>query len=238
MKYAKELNALQDASLDAVSAARDQIELQFSEHAKEENRVDNTLKRLFAYLSDRSQAVSYLVSSNFVWDAEIVLRSFYEANAKIWYICLNEPAQRETLVEEFWGPYASMHNHKRARRAAPAVDLSIRHNRTADAVIFSTLADRTIFNTGEGNKNDRKALEQKWSFTEIIRFISNNSPKDFDLRDAPGLLHMYGQQSHLIHADESALDLMLDRRLRAPEELEVLACAHACRIISDQAGLW
>jgi len=49
---------------------------------------------------------------------------------------------------------------------------------------------------------------------------------------------MYGQQSHLIHADESALDLMLDRRLRNPEELELLVCSHVCQIFSDQVSLW
>ncbi len=189
-------------------------------------------------MSDRSQAVSYLLSSNFVWDAEIVLRLFYEANAKIWFICLTEPDQRDALVEEFWGPYASMHNHKRAHRASLAAELCRHHDWPADEINLSALSDRSVFDFGEGNKNDRKALAHKWSFTEIIRFLANNSPRDFDLRDAPGLLHMYGQQSHLIHADESALDYMLDRKLRSPEELELLACAHASRILSDQSSLW
>lgn len=238
LKYALELNELQAATVEAISTARDQIEIQFSKHAEDGNRVDYTLKRLFAYLSDRSQAVSYLVSSNLVWDAEIVLRSFYEANAKIWFICLSKPDQRDALVEEFWGPYAYMHNHKRANRTSPAAELFRRHDRPADETILSTLTNQRIFDIGEGNRNDRKALEHKWSFTEIIRFLANNSPEDFDLQDAPSLLHMYGLQSHLIHADETALDLMLDRKLRAPDELEILACAHASRIFSDQSSLW
>jgi len=193
-KYAVELNKLQDATLDAISTARDQIEVQFSNHAEDRNLVDYTLKRLFAYMSDRSQAVSYLVSSDFMWDAEIVLRSFYEASAKIWLICLSPPDQRESLAEEFWGAYASMHNHKKAKRASPAAELFKRHDRVADETILSTLADRRIYDFGEGNKNDRKVLEQKWSFSEIIRFLEKNSPDDFDLQDAPGLLHMYGRR--------------------------------------------
>lgn len=173
-----------------------------------------------------------------MWDAEIVLRSFYEANAKIWFVCLSQSDQRDELAEEFWGPYASMHSHKKANRASPAAEVFRRHGKSADETTLSTLTDPRIFDFGEGNKNDRRALEQKWSFTEIIGFLANNSPDDFDLRDATGLLHMYGQQSHLIHADESALDLMLDRELRNPEERELLACAHVSRIFSVQASLW
>lgn len=229
---------MQDATLDAISTARDQIKNQFSIHADDENGVDHTLKRLFAYMSDRSQAISYLVSSNFVWDAEIILRSFYEATAKIWFICLTPPDKRDALVEEFWGSYASMHNHKRAHRASPAAELHKTHNRPDDEAIFALLMNRNFYDCGSGNRKDRKILEQKWSFAEIVKFLAENSPKDFDLRDAPGLLHMYGQQSHLIHADESALDLMLDRQLRPPEEHELLACSHVSRIFSDQVSLW
>jgi hypothetical protein len=238
LKYSAELNELQEATLEAISFARNQIEIQFSNHAEDRNLVDYTLKHLFAYLSERSQAVSYLVSSNMVWDAEIVLRSFYETAAKIWFICLSRPDQRDALVEEFWGPYASMHSHKRANRASPAAEVFKRNKRPDDEIILSMLGDPRLFDFGENNKKDRKSLEQKWSFTEIIKFLGSNSPEGFDLQDVPGLLHMYGQQSHLIHADESALDLMLDRKLRAPEEYEILASAHVCRIFSDQASLW
>jgi hypothetical protein len=113
-----------------------------------------------------------------------------------------------------------------------------RHQKSVDVAILANLANSKIFDFGESNKQERRALESKWSFTEIIRYLSENSPKDFDLQNTPGLLHMYGQQSHLIHADETALDLMLDRKRRAPVEKEILACAHVSRIFSDQVSLW
>jgi hypothetical protein len=173
-----------------------------------------------------------------VWDAEIVLRSFYEANAKLWFICFSPAAKRDALVEEFWGSYASMHSHKKAFRALPAAELFGRQNKATEGAILSALSNQNIFDFGQSDKRARKALEQKWSFTEIIRCLAKNSSGVSELKDVLGLLHMYGQQSHLIHADESALDLMLDRELRPLEENQLLACAHVSRIFSDQTSLW
>lgn len=238
MQYAEELNDLQDATLEAISAARDEVEAQFSEHAENDSLVDHTLKRLLAYASDRSQAVSYLVSSDYVWDAEMILRSFYEASAKVWFLCLAKSDERNALAKEFWGPYAEMHNHKRINRAGPATELFQGLGRSADRDVFAVLRKPSLFDPGEGNKVIRRGLEQKWSFTEIVKTLADNAPADFDFRDAKALLHMFGQQSHLVHADDVALDLMLDRKLRSPDELELLACAHVARIFSDQVSLW
>ena len=237
-EYCVELNRLQDATLDLISTSRDQVEVQFSEHANADSGVDYTLKRLFSFMSDRSQVVSYLVSSNFVWDSEIILRSFYEANAKIWLICLSPPNERNALLEEFWGALANAHNHKRAYKAASAKSLFEKHNKLDEATVFAALENRNIFDRSSGNRKDRKNVEKRWSFSEIVKFLELNSPKEFDLRDAPGLLHMYGMQSHLIHADETAMDLMLDRKMRSREDLDLLLRAHVSRIFSDQAGLW
>jgi hypothetical protein len=238
MIYADDLNSLQDATLASISATRDAIQARFSAHHSPEDPVDSTLRRLFAFLSDRSQAVSFLVSAGYVWDAEIILRSFYEANARIWFICLTSSDDRPALVEEFWGENAAIHNRKRAGRASAAVNTSRKYGNSGDEAVFAALMREDIFGFDEGNKQARKAIEQKWSFSEIVRFLEKNAPPDFDMGDIPALLHMYGQASHLIHADESALDLMLDRKMRAPEELEILSCAHVCRIFNDQASMW
>jgi hypothetical protein len=232
------MNELQDAVLSAISGARDSIDNQFRLHADPKSLVDETLIRLSAYLSDRSQAASYLVSAGFVWDAEIVLRSFYEANARIWFICLAEPSKRGELVEEFWGGLASIHNSQRAKKAAAPLELSKNRNNPHDEAIFSMLTREDLFEFSQENRKIRKSLEQKWSFTEIVNQLQKSPAAGFDMRAIGGLLHSYGTASHLIHADESALDLMLDRALRQPEERQTLAKAHICRIFSDQVSLW
>lgn len=201
--------------------------------------ADATLKQLFAYMSERSQAVSYLISSGYAWDAEIVLRPLYEANARIWFICLapNETA-REVLVAEFWGEHAEVHNRKRAGRAIAAAAIARSKDAKSDDAILSALADDRTFTFSKTDRATRKKIEQKWSFTEIVRFLEKNAPDDFDMSAIVGMLHTYGWASHLIHADAAALDLMADRKLRDLDEVAILSAAHLCRIFSDQASLW
>lgn len=219
-------------------ATRDAIDSLFLAHAPP-MVVDTTLKRLFGYMSERSQAVSFLVSSGYAWDAEIVLRPLYEVNARIWLICLapNEKA-REALVAEFWGDHVEIYNRKRAGRAATAAAIASSNGVTGDDKILCALADDQFFTFSQADKGTRKKVEQKWSFTEIVRFLEKNAPDDFDMSAIAGLLHMYGLASHLIHADAAALDLMADRKLRDPDELAILSATHLCRIFNDQASFW
>ncbi|MDP7241198.1 MAG: DUF5677 domain-containing protein [Rhodospirillales bacterium] len=237
-QYASELDQIQDTVLEVISACRDEIEELFAANSNDQEIVDHTLKRLFAYQSDRSQTISYLVSSNYIWDAEIIMRSFYEAHTKIWFICQSPGGERESLAKEFWGDYSKMHAHKKAARAKPGAEFFAQNSRLGDAAVYEALANAQLFEFHEGNKRERKSLEQKWSFSEIIERLERDSSDSFPLTGVSGLKHMYGLQSHLIHADESALDLMLDRNLRSTEELEILTCGHVCRIYSDQVSLW
>lgn len=237
-RYASELNEIQDAVLEVISVCRDEISDLFDSNSANRNLVDRTLRRLFAYQSDRSQTISYLVSSNYVWDAEIVMRSFYESHAKIWLICQTPSHKRQELVEEFWGQYAEMHAHRRAHRAKPGANLFRQNSSPDNAAVYEALANDKLFAFHEGTKKERRTLEQKWSFSEILEQLEQNSENSFPLYGATALKHMYGQQSHLIHADESALDLMLDRQLRPVDDLELLTCSHVCRIFSDQVSLW
>ena len=86
--FANEMDEIQSAMLDATSKFRNSIAKDFAENFKSYNRIDSTLNDLFAYFSDRSQAISHLASYGYAWDAEIILRCAYEVAGKIWLICL------------------------------------------------------------------------------------------------------------------------------------------------------
>jgi len=237
MDYSEKLNQIQGATLDTISAARDEIEVIFSSRS-DESETFHTLRRLFSYMSQRSQTVSFLVSSNYPWDAEIILRSFYESSVKIWTICLASAEERTKLVTEFWSIYSAMHDHKTRVRAEPARKANTRDTRPEFSIVYDVFSNPKVFPQSGSTKKDRKRLEQKWSFTELIKSISKLETDGLNLRDIDTLLHMYGQQSHLIHADDIALDLMLDRTLRPANELPALQASHVSRIMSDQASLW
>ncbi len=235
-QYAAEMNAIQNCTIEAISGCRDEIKKTFESNANDKNLIDITLKRLFSYQSDRSQTISHLTSNNYWWDAEIIMRSFYEAHAKIWYICQTNAGERQALVEEFWGAYSELNARKKAERAKYGAEVFEKNSMPFDSIVYRTLGNEDLFDLHKGNKKDRQKLGQKWSFSEIINKLESNSESSFPFDGISALKHMYGQQSHLIHADESALDLMLDRQIRSDEELEILICSHVCRIFSDQVS--
>lgn len=236
--FANEMDEIQSAMLDATSKFRNSIAKDFAENFKSYNRIDSTLNDLFAYFSDRSQAISHLASYGYAWDAEIILRCAYEVAGKIWLICLYPKDGRGKLIEEFWGISAEIHNRKKARKANLAKQLHILRNAQYDSKVFDFFEDKEIFPHDEINKKERKGIEQKWSFTEIINYLEANHPKDFPMKYITCLLFNYDAASHLIHADDHALDLMLDRELRDPEELTLLTLSHTIRIWSDLVSLW
>lgn len=233
-----ELNSIQDLVINTISIARDQISLQFTNHFNGDDLVDQTLRNLTSYMSSRSQTVSHLLSMSYHWDAEIILRSFYEACAKIWFFCAYPSEKRQDLAAEFWGEYAHMHNHKRATRSFDAWKSYVSDIPSVNEAIFAELMNEKVFNRGDSNKAQRRALEQRWSFVEIIKYIEEKSAPDFPLAGLGHLRHMYGLQSHLLHSDDFALDLMHDRAIRTEPSLTLLIQSHICRMFCDQVVLW
>ena len=85
----------------------------------------------------------------------------------------------------------------------------------------------------------RQAMSRRWSFTEMVEAI-DASPEFSHSPTGPfrNLLHNYGLSSHLIHCDQRAVDLMVDRLQRPPQELELLEQVHLHRLLSDVRLCW
>lgn len=238
MEFSKELDEIQDTTMASISLIRDSIGQALGEHLEHQPKFKQTIWRLVLYQSERSQTVSYLVSSNLVWDAEMILRSFYEANVKIWYLCSLQGPERDTAVEEFWGAFLDVHAHKRRVKAGLVKPVAQNLGREFEAKIFNALEDDEIFKFHDGNKKDRRDIEQRWSFSNLIKKLELTPKNILDFTSIRGLEHPFGLQSHLLHADVSALELMHDRKTRQTEELEALIGCHICRIFSDQISIW
>ncbi len=227
---------LQEASLHAHMIIRDEIQSLFSRYQTEQNSTNATLRNLFSYLGARCQAVSFLASHEYTWDAEIILRSFYETAAKIFFICLSEADEKLVLVDEFWNSLGQISDRRTARKAAFAE--SIFQKGSVSSSIFAALQDGSVFNLeAEGNKFERKRIEKKWSFSEIIEHLNKNAPIGRPLNGIKALLHIYGMASHLAHADKNAMDLMHDRATREVNERQILEAGHLARIMSDQVSI-
>lgn len=232
------LGEMQEANLDAIRCIRDEVQHLFELSCHDRLDLCATLKPLFHYIFSRSQTISFLISHRIAWDAEIILRSFYETAAKILFICSAEPGEQDILCKEFWDDFDPIGNRRTAQKAKFAEFLF--DPESISAKVFQVLQDEKNFNFSQtGNKAYRKALEQKWSFSEIINSLDQRSHKGKKFKGIKSLLHTYGLASHLLHADKFALDLMRDRATRQREELLILECAHLARMMSDQAFiLW
>jgi hypothetical protein len=227
---------LQEASLQAHAVIRDEIAGLFERYGETTPDVTPTLKRLFWYLSERNQAVSFLVSWGYSWDAEIILRSFYETAAKILFICFAEDQDKPELMDEFWNKLGSINDRRRARKAEFSAQVD--EANTPSGVIFKASKDERLFDLdAKGNKAERKRLEQKWSFSEIIESLDGRMVGGKPLVGIKSVLHIYGVCSHLAHADSAAMDLMADRATRSEDELGHLQAGHISRILSDQVSL-
>ncbi|WP_376960233.1 DUF5677 domain-containing protein [Azospirillum sp. A26] len=230
------IHALQEVNLQCLTHIRDEIQSLFSRYGSDSFPETQTLKCLFWYLSSRNQAVSFLISHGYLWDSEIILRSFYEVAAKILFISFSEDNEKAVLIDEFWNGLGSINDRKRARKAAYAEQIFEAGSMSAE--VFSALQDdRTFDLQAEGSKTQRKRIEQKWSFSEIIEQLDQKVSHGKPLEGIKSMLHMYGIASHLIHADQAAMDLMHDRATREHGEREILEAAHVARIMSDQVNI-
>ncbi|WP_147395233.1 DUF5677 domain-containing protein [Azospirillum cavernae] len=192
------IRVLQEANLQSLTQIRDEIKSLFSRYGSDSLESTETLKNLFSYLSSRNQAVSFLISHGYSWDAEIILRSFYETAAKILLICFAEDDDKDILINEFWNGLGSINDRKRARKAAYAEQIF--ETDSMSASIFSALQDDGTFNLqADGSKLQRKRLEQKWSFSEIIEQLDRQNINGKPLKGIKSLLHIYGVASHLEH---------------------------------------
>jgi hypothetical protein len=230
------LRLLQEASLQAHAVIRDEIAGLFERYGEITPDVTPTLRQLFWYLSARNQAVSFLVSWGYSWDAEIILRSFYETAAKILFVCFAEDKDKPDLIDEFWNKLGSINDRRRGRKAEFSAQMKETDN--VSTAIFEALKDERLFDLdAKGNKAERKRLEQKWSFSEIIESLDGRVVDGKPLVGMKSVLHIYGVCSHLAHADSAAMDLMADRALRPKDELLHLEAGHISRILSDQVSL-
>lgn len=235
---ATDLNHVQDEILSCISTIRDSIAHALDTQADATTASVNLIGRLVHYQSERSQAVSLLVSAGMIWDAEMILRSFFEANVKIWYLCSLNPDEREAAAAEFLEAYRDVQARRRGSRAQPATVVAAKHDDRFGAEVFAALGNEEVNDFHQGNKKERRSIEQEWSFSVLVDKLAKGPRTRLDFSDVRILQHGFGMQSHLLHADVTALDLMTDRRKRPVEERTTLAESHLCRVFSDQMSVW
>ncbi len=219
---------------DIISIFRSDL---FDAVGEDRDLYSETVRVLTAYQFDRALGAYCLLVNGLVWDSEIVLRSFYETVVKVFFLSTASTEIRGGLLKEFWEVLPAIYDAKGAEKAKSPEKLARSQGRIDDARIFEFLQRPENFSIeGPGNRQFRKSVEQKWSFSKIVDVLNRGGDGHQKISRIDAMFHNYGMASHLSHASPKVFDLLEDRVTRG-EDLGLLEVAHVGRMLSDIVSL-
>lgn len=189
------------------------------------------------YYASRCQSVNILLQQNKLWDSDIVMRSALECATRFLFVSIASQPERGERIIECTVFLKEIEDIQRADKARTAGRNSINAD---SAMLFNGAAldaDREAELRSRWPKTKRQILNQKWSFSQMVRVLEKVKEPTLDLTSYDSLLHSYGISSHLIHADQTAMDFMYDRVTREPEERCLMERAHFARLAVQQTTL-
>lgn len=188
---------------------------------------------LIEYVIERTNAVSVLIDNDLVWDADIVIRSALETLSKFMLISDAKEVEREALLNEFWKDLSEIYKikiHEQAKKNLKHTPTSETHLLAYSPLILSEEEETRL--KSKWPKSDRSKLEQKWSFTGIVNYLSQkNQGTPMEMFEL--LTHSYRMSSHITHGDEFGISLIQERKSRNAQEQNEVHIAHYLRLLSD-----
>ncbi len=180
-----------------------------------------------------SESILLLIREQKEWDADLIARAVMEGSLKFTYMLDGSTEEVRSKVNEYWEllpKFYAIRHSERAKRFLDEVSNSgnPEWQPFRDLIIDEAeiLSARTLY-----TRQERQALEEKWSFTGIC--------KTFSLSDNPGLklfahlAHGYGMSSHLLHKDADGIGMVWERYTRSPERQTAVKMGHTARLVSD-----
>lgn len=215
------------------SLFRDYIQV-ILDSANENEEYVKAVRPIVHFIGDRSQALVLLIQNSYLWDAEIIIRPIMEASMKIVFLSFTTAEERQSRIREFWQDLSEVNTLRQSGQAEVVLE------RTGMTGVFAKGLGPLVLSDEQVNplrekwpKKNRRTLEQKWSFSEILRFSEEFMRSSFGEGFVRAAAYNYGLSSHLIHCDELGLNLISDHMIRRTQERHKLTNAHAARLLSD-----
>lgn len=224
-------------SLTVYSQVRDEIRLNFDEAKRRDPQYANFAIGQLHFYSERCQSLNILLQEGKLWDCDILMRSALECATRFLFVSVAEGEERTRRIEEYSFHLNEIEDLQRSEKTRAAAEQASDPDGAmllGGAVLFP---ERLAELRAKWPKPKRAALAQKWSFSEMARVLRTVHREEIDLRPFSGLLHTYAVSSHLIHADQTAMNLIWERRERPPEERGALVAAHTARLITEPVSL-
>ncbi len=200
---------------------------------KKNDEFYKLLRSYYSFINSRTQTLFLLVQNDCLWDADIILRPIAECTVKFAYVSSFDETTRIEKVREFWVDLAEINRLKQSNQAKQIIELTNIDSAFLTDIVLNE--NDQILLAEKWTKQMRQRKEQPWSYNEMIKTISVN----YDFREILGLARNFTQSSHLIHADETALGVILDRENNRTEaQKEALMNLHEVRLLSDCIALY
>lgn len=190
------------------------------------------------YYSSRCQSVNVLLQEWKLWDCDILMRSALECATRFLFVSIAEKAERCQRIIEYQVFLNEIEDIQRSEKARTAASHSLD---AESAMLFGGAALDPVKEAelrSRWPKTKRQALKQKWSFSEIVRVLETIDEPTLNLTHYGSLLHSYGLSSHLVHADQTAMNLVFDRATRDPDVKLLQERAHFARLAVEQTSLF
>ena len=186
--------------------------------------VHFVLAQLFLQCHLTSESIIFLLAERKEWDASILLRSVMEGTAKYLYILQGNKNETLDKAYEFWCVLPEISDIKHSDRVKDLyTKLVIPQKSPLADLVLDEQEHKNLLN--KYSKADRKKIEQRWAFSEILKSFENT-----DLESFKALFFEYGMCSHLAHMDAVGVGMTRDRMLTSSPNRDIIQLAHIAKI--------
>ncbi len=193
----------------------------------------NPVYPLIEFVISRLETVTTLVIDDRIWDAEIILRSALETFVKFIFITSADKDEQKKRIEEYWISLAEINKLKlseQGKKNLKHFGASEMHRLAYLPLVLSEEEENEL--RKKWTRIERQKVEQKWSFTEMIILISK-AYQGKPLEMLITLTYSYRMSSHVMHGDETGIQIIQERESRSQEEYEKAHAGHYLRLLSD-----
>ena len=182
---------------------------------------------------DRISTVWFLTQKDLLWDADIIHRTVLESMIKLLFIIYApDDAEGKKRLIEFWQELSEVNTLKHSEDAKILIEhfkegmFHVSHGH----MVLSEAEEAAL--RSKWNRKSRQALEQKWSFSEMLKSLKNNYKRQpFEM--LAGLFYEYRFCSHIAHGDELGIGIIAERASRGPEESQIPHRGHFIKRLND-----
>ncbi|WP_019419206.1 DUF5677 domain-containing protein [Paenibacillus sp. OSY-SE] len=159
----------------------------YKEYSNIPELVQFVVSNLFTACYSTSESALFLISRYRLWDAHILYRALLEGTAKLMFVAHDSDEMILDKCHEFWHVIPEM---KLISRHKKALDSLSTDQNSSDFDMQKPMKDILLTEEelaaleNKYPKKIRKQMEQKWSFSEIVRTLSASGEPAYESRSA------------------------------------------------------